>query len=75
MKNWNIKDAENKALGRIVPGSQPPPQPYQGSNEFKDVAQSVERTRAAQRWRIERDAEGIGECMILAAQIVKDYTV
>lgn len=65
MKNWNIKDAENKALGRIVPGSQPPPQPYQGSNEFKDVAQSVERTRAAQRWRIEQDAEGIGECMIL----------
>lgn len=28
MINWDIEDAENKALGKFVPGSQPPPQPY-----------------------------------------------
>ena len=51
MIDWDIEDAENKALGRIVPGLKPPAQPYRDSDEFKDIAQSGERARAAQRWR------------------------
>ena len=57
MIDWDIEDAENKALGRIVPRSKPPAQPYRDSDEFKDIAQSGERARAAQRWRTRQDAK------------------
>ena len=57
MVDWDIEDEENKALGGIVPGSNPPDQPYRDSDEFKDIAQSVERARATQRLRMEQDGD------------------
>jgi hypothetical protein len=59
MIDWDVEDAENKALGRIVPGSNPPDEPYQDSDDFKRNVQSRERIRAVQRWRIEQDVKGI----------------
>ena len=68
MVDWDIEDEENKALGRIVPGSKPPDQPYRDSDEFKDIARSVEHARATQRLRMEQDGDD-GEVDIMESII------
>jgi hypothetical protein len=57
MRVWDAEDAENKALGRIIPGSNPPPQPYQESDEFIRLAEEVRYIAAIQRRRIEEIVE------------------
>ena len=68
MVDWDIEDEENKALGRIVPGSKPPDQLYRDSDEFKDITRSVECARATQRLRMEQDRDD-GEVEIVESII------
>jgi hypothetical protein len=57
MRVWDVEDAENKALGRIVPGMNPPPEPYRDSTEFKRLAQEAEYIATILRKRIEEIVE------------------
>jgi hypothetical protein len=55
MINWDAEDAENKALGRLVPGINPPDQPYCELDNFKVLSQQVLRIATIQGQRIEQE--------------------
>jgi hypothetical protein len=57
MRVWDAEDAENRALGRKVPGVNPPAQPYCESIDFKRIAQTTQQIASIQRGRIERIIE------------------
>jgi hypothetical protein len=61
MRVWDIEDAENEALGRKVPGTKPPAQPYRESDDFKKLTHQMEYMEALRRERIEQDVEGMEE--------------
>lgn len=57
MRVWDIEDAKNKASGTMLPGVNPPAQPYRESHSFKELTHWVHHIETIQRQRTNCDTE------------------